>query len=92
MSNAARRLERETEVIGRDLRPSSQQTVSRHPIEGVVDLDGRQPLRIEREHLLGGQLLGIEAPLPFDVVVVRRAHQDTRGSGVVVGLVRGDRW
>src|SRR5262249_49127977 len=45
-------------------------------VERVVDLDGRKPLRVVRQHLRRRQRLRIEAALPLRVVVPRRAHPD----------------
>src|SRR6185436_17999803 len=37
----------------------------RHPVEGVVHLDGAEGLRVELQHVLRRDLLGIEVSLPF---------------------------
>ena len=52
-----------------ELGPPQQQPLGWHPIKCVVNLDRGEPLRVVRKHLLRGELLGIEASLPFGVVV-----------------------
>ena len=73
VSDPPRRLEREGETTGHLLRPPREHPLARHAIEGVVDLDRRQPLGVVAEPPVGRKLLGIEAPLPLLVRVAARA-------------------
>ncbi len=57
-------LEGEPEAGGHPTRPALEDRGPGHAVEGVVDLDRGQPLRVVVEHARGGQVLGVEAALP----------------------------
>ncbi len=78
MGDAARSLDREAKGLGRRLDPVGQHRDLGHLIEGVVDLHRRQPLGVPREHGLGRDLLGIEAPLPLLEGVAARTCPELR--------------
>ncbi len=61
-------------VVAAQSRASS---VLRHPVEGVVDLDRRQPLGVPREHVLGLDLLRIEGALPLLEGIAARAGEQS---------------
>src|SRR5262249_36972519 len=60
---------REAEAVGSLGIPRGDGPGIRHPIEGVVDLHRREARRVVRQHLRGGELLGVEAAPPLGVVV-----------------------
>src|SRR2546422_4547969 len=55
-----RSLQHEGEALGRGRVPGGERLLGRHPVEGCVDLDGREALDVVREHLRRGQVRGIE--------------------------------
>jgi len=65
VSDAARRLERESEVVGHLLRPAREHGFSRHAVKRVVDLDRRETFRVVAQHLARGQLLRVERAQPL---------------------------
>jgi hypothetical protein len=77
-------LEDEGEPLPHLPRPAVEERKSRHPIEGVVDLDGGEPLRVEAEHVRLLKLRGVEAALPLLVTVAARAHPDAHEASRVV--------
>ena len=74
----ARRLDREAKVRGRRGLPALQHLRPGHPVERVVDLDGRQAFRVVGEHFLGLDLLGIEGSLPLLERIAARSRQKPR--------------
>jgi hypothetical protein len=69
-------LEHEPEPVGHLLCPRLQDAFPGHPVKGVVDLDGGEPLGVIAQHLLLREFLGIEAPLPLLVAVPARADEE----------------
>ena len=51
MRDPLRRLQRQFEALGRRLAPPVENLLVRRAVERVVDLDGRKPLRVVRQHL-----------------------------------------
>ena len=53
--------------------------------EGVeaLSFDGRELRRVELQHLAGGEILGIEAALPFPVAVAAGSHAELHGRDIV---------
>src|SRR6185503_3816071 len=74
-----RGLEREGEVIGGGGRPAGHRLGIRQPVEGVVDLDGREALRIVRKHLACRESLWVEGALPLRIVVAGGSDAEARG-------------
>src|SRR5439155_12818940 len=69
-------LQDEDESIRGLRRPAGQQVAVRHPVEGVVDLDGGEALGVEAQHLRLLHLLRIERALPLLVAVAARPDQN----------------
>src|SRR3970040_646433 len=65
VTQAARRLDGEAKTFRHLRSPAFEHARFRHAIERVVDLDARKPRAVEREHLVGRQLLRIERPFPL---------------------------
>src|SRR5205085_7486227 len=59
-----------------------------HAVERVVDLDRRQPCRVERQHLVRLHLLRIERALPLLEGITARAGQDLRGHRPAAAFTR----
>ena len=79
----AARLHGEHEV-GRRLRdPVRDRVAGGKPVEGVVDLDGAEVLRVVLEPPPRGQSFGIERLAPVGVVPARAADQDATSRGCV---------
>src|SRR6266849_1819839 len=57
MGDALGRFEREDECLRNLLGPLGDHRWGRHPVEGVVDLDGVEPGGVEAEHFRGGQVV-----------------------------------
>ena len=67
-----RRLQRELERIRRRTVPPLEDLLVGRTVERVVDLDGREPGCVIRQHPGGRQVRGIETALPFGIVVAGR--------------------
>jgi len=63
----SRCFEGKDEVLGDLLGPRHERVLIRHAIESAVDLDSIEPLRIEVQHLLRGNIFRIELSLPLFV-------------------------
>src|SRR5215469_3694013 len=81
MGNAFRSLQRELEPLGSRIAPAEHGLCAWHAIEGVVDLDTREMLRVVRQHLRSRQLVRIEATAPLRIVVSRGADPDLHVTG-----------
>src|SRR5580693_5686470 len=66
----------EFEPLRCDLAPSGENLCVRRAVVGVIDLDGRETLRVIGQHLRGGKLLGIKASPPLRIVIAGRTHPD----------------
>src|SRR6267143_3650536 len=71
VGDALRCLEHERKARRRGRVPTGDGLRVRHPVEGIVDLDRREPLGVVLEHLRLGEFGGIERPLPLGEVVAR---------------------
>src|SRR5262249_23785569 len=69
VGDALGRLEGEAEAVRSLGIPRGDGLGTRHPIEGVVDLHRREARRVVRQHLRGGELLGVETAPPLWVVI-----------------------
>ncbi len=78
MRDAARRLDRETEMFRRRRRPGLEHRGLGHPVERVVDLDRGEPPGVPAQHFLGLDLLRIEVALPFLERIAACAGQKSR--------------
>src|SRR5579885_816506 len=74
------RLQSELEVRGGPAAPARKDRRIWRAIEGVVDLDGREPLGVVRQHLRGRESLRVEAPPPLGVGVSAGSDPDGQGS------------
>src|SRR5437867_5666236 len=74
MGDAARRLQRESEMVGYLFRPLRKHRLCRHTVESVVDLDRRKTLGVVAQHLAHGEFLRIEMTQPFLVGVAARSR------------------
>src|SRR5713101_10031805 len=74
--DALRRLQSEAKSVGHLLGPLRQGLGPGHPVEGVVDLDGRKLRSIEAQHLRGGKVFRVEASLPLFVRETARADEE----------------
>ena len=70
------RLQHEGEAGGGGGGPAFDHLGGRHPVEGVVHLHGREPLRVVGEHPRRLHVLGVERAAPLRVVPPRRAYPD----------------
>ena len=77
VGDAAWRLERKAEAVRRSCAPAGEQLLVGHAVEGVIDLDAGKALGVVREHLVGAELLRIEAPAPLRIVVARCSDQNS---------------
>jgi hypothetical protein len=57
--------------------PTFDRLAVRNPIEGVIDLAGRESLRVERQHFRGRKFLRIKSPSPFGIL--ESGSTDPRG-------------
>ena len=62
-------------------RPVLEHRRLRHPVEGVVDLDRGQALRVAGQHGVGLDVLGIEAALPLLEGIAARTRQQSCSHG-----------
>src|SRR5229473_7485456 len=76
VGDTPRRFERDLVRLRCLSSPTCDQLFVRHPVKRVIDLDGRKPGGIVRQHLRRGQIRRIEAALPFGVVVTGGANPD----------------
>ena len=82
-----RRLQRELVAIRRGLVPAVENLLVRRAVEGVVDLDGREPLGVVRQHLRRRHRLRIEAALPLGIVVAGRTDPDGHAQAILAHLI-----
>src|SRR5205085_5283076 len=71
-------LRRDQEARRRPVPPPLERGVGGKPVEGVVDLNGREPLRVERQPPALRQVARVEAGLPGVVLPAARADPERR--------------
>lgn len=76
VGNALGRLQGKAKVLRHLRRPARDDLRRRHAVERVVDFNGAELARIERQHLRRGQIGWIEAALPLRVVVAAGTNED----------------
>src|SRR5215471_5108329 len=80
-----RSLQGEEEAVRHLLGPLREHLRTRHSVERVVDLDGRELAGVVAEHLRVGQVLRVEAPLPLLVGKPARPGEDPHAATLVEG-------
>lgn len=77
MGNLLRRLEAKSKVLRSCGIPTFNRLAVRNSIERVVDLAGRKPFRVERQHLRRRKFFRIEGSPPFGIL--ESGSADPRG-------------
>jgi hypothetical protein len=84
--DATRRLDGELERLGDLVTPAFEHLGRGESIERVVDLHGGETRRVVAKHVLGGEILGVERPLPFLVAVAAGANEQVHDA-ISLGVV-----
>src|SRR3954471_12699348 len=74
MSDPLRRFQGELESARHLFRPRLEHFDFVNAIKGVVDFNGRELLRVKRQHLLGRELGRIKFPLPLAIRIAAGAN------------------